>query len=218
MSRLKKLYVYGANYFDLYKLIDAINRNEPTYDFQGFLHEYSNIIPEDTNYPIIRRNERISFFTKKEDNYFVVNTTGNWNYMRKKVNLLKGRKGKFVSLIHPDIDMNLVEVGNGCILPEGCVVGGNTKIGDFVTMRLKCLVSHDVVIEDYVFLGPGASIGGEATLKRGCFIGMGAVVMGGVTIGEGSTVGAGAVVTKDVAPGEVVVGVPAKPISKDKKK
>jgi acetyltransferase-like isoleucine patch superfamily enzyme len=33
-----------------------------------------------------------------------------------------------------------------------------------------------------------------------------------VTIGDGAVVGANAVVTKDVAAGEIVAGVPAKPL------
>ena len=44
-------------------------------------------------------------------------------------------------------------------------------------------------------------------------LGSGAVILGGIIIGEGALVGAGAVVTRDVAPGEVVVGNPARPLA-----
>jgi len=47
---------------------------------------------------------------------------------------------------------------------------------------------------------------------RGAAIGSGAVILGGVTVGAASLVGAGAVVTREVAPGETVVGNPARPL------
>ena len=43
-------------------------------------------------------------------------------------------------------------------------------------------------------------------------IGVGASIKPGVRLGEGSVIGVGAAVIKDVNPGDVVVGVPAKPI------
>lgn len=53
---------------------------------------------------------------------------------------------------------------------------------------------------------------GPITIGRSVFIGQGAIVMGGVTIGDGATVGAHAIVTRDVAPGQTVVGIPARPL------
>jgi serine O-acetyltransferase len=42
------------------------------------------------------------------------------------------------------------------------------------------------------------------------FIGIGARVLGGITIGEDAEIGANAVVIHDVAPGDTVVGIPAR--------
>jgi serine O-acetyltransferase len=44
----------------------------------------------------------------------------------------------------------------------------------------------------------------------GVFVGVGARVLGGITIGEGAEIGANAVVIHDVAPGDTVVGIPAR--------
>jgi serine O-acetyltransferase len=46
-------------------------------------------------------------------------------------------------------------------------------------------------------------------------IGSGAQVLGPITVGEGAKIGANSVVTKDVAPGQTVVGIPAKPVPVD---
>jgi maltose O-acetyltransferase len=44
---------------------------------------------------------------------------------------------------------------------------------------------------------------------------MGALVLDNLEVGDGARVAAGAVVTKDVAPGETVMGVPARPVRRD---
>jgi maltose O-acetyltransferase len=49
-------------------------------------------------------------------------------------------------------------------------------------------------------------------VERRASLGSGAVILGGVRIGEAAIIGAGAVVTRDVAPGETVVGNPARPL------
>jgi serine O-acetyltransferase len=41
------------------------------------------------------------------------------------------------------------------------------------------------------------------------------VLLGGITVGDDAAIGANAVVTNDVAPGAVVVGVPAREISRE---
>ncbi|RLV47631.1 acyltransferase [Nocardioides mangrovicus] len=84
-----------------------------------------------------------------------------------------------------------VSIGSGCVLADGVFVASADH--DRVD-RHRVHGSGPVVIGDDVFLGQRA------------------VVLGGVTIGDGATVGAHAVVTRDVAPGQVVGGVPARPL------
>ncbi len=205
---MKKLYILGAKYFDLVKRVEAINKLEPTWKIGGFLHTIRRIKRDDLwGYPLIGI-EKIEALARDGNNYFFCNKPRNIRAAQ----LLLSYNCNIATLVHPAIDLNYVSMGKGCILPEGCIVGGRAKIGDFVTVRMMSLISHDVTIEDYVFIGPSVSIAGEAVLKRRCFIGQGAIIMGGRVIGEESVVGAGAVVTKDVPPGTVVIGIPAKPM------
>jgi acetyltransferase-like isoleucine patch superfamily enzyme len=53
---------------------------------------------------------------------------------------------------------------------------------------------------------------GTVRIGDRCWIGAKAVILKDVELGDGCVIGAGAIVTRSVAPGEVVVGVPAKPI------
>jgi len=84
-----------------------------------------------------------------------------------------------------------VTIGSGCVIADGVFVGSSDHdLGD----RHQVHGSGPIAIGDRVFLGQRS------------------VVLGGVTIGDGATVGAHAVVTRDVAPGQTVVGVPARPV------
>lgn len=211
---MKKLVIFGASFFDLIKLIDAINREKLTWNLIGFIDDKKEL--QNTffgGYHVLGGREIIPDLVK-EGVYFIHSVAGNWKKIKMAGDLLDSYGCKVANLVHPSIDMNYVEIGHGCILPEGCVVGGNVKIGNYVILRLNALISHDVEIEDYVFIGPGTVIGGNAVLKKGCYIGAGATIMLKRTIGKESLIGAGSVVTKNVIENTTVAGVPAKIIIK----
>lgn len=134
----------------------------------------------------------------------------------------------------------------GCEIGDETTVGTFVEIQKGVTIGARCKIqSHTficegVTIEDEVFVGhnvnflndrypaaanPDGSKKTEADwtlektiVRKGAALGTGVVILPGVTIGEGAVVGAGAVVTRDVAAGSVVVGNPAKPISRHRKR
>lgn len=212
--RAKKLYVFGLAFLDILKLIHAINDVTPTWKFCGFISNSTDNLAISNSYPIVTESEVLELVRKNKDIYIVNNSNLNYRQLSKSFQNLIYHGCKLCNLIHPTVDMNRVKIGNGCIIPAGCIIGGNAKIGDFVICDYKTLISHDVTIDDNVLIGPGACIGGDAHIKKGSVIGIGAIVMGKLTINEGSIVGAGAVVTKDVEPNTVVVGIPAKPIKR----
>jgi sugar O-acyltransferase (sialic acid O-acetyltransferase NeuD family) len=211
---MKKLLIYGAGFFDVVKLIEAINRSKPAWTILGFLDDTPELKGRSLNgYPVLGGRELLPEYVKQAETYFFNNVNGTRSGCRQIAELLASYQCRVPSLVHPAIDLSYVKVGSGCIIPEGCVLGANVTIGDHVTLRYGAVISHDVRIEDLVLIGPGATIGGRAVLKTGCTIGAGATVMREHTVGEFSTVGAGAVVTRDVAPSTTVAGVPAKNIN-----
>ena len=79
---------------------------------------------------------------------------------------------------------------------------------------MACTLDHDVVLGEGVYLSPGVNLAGTVVVEEGAFIGIRATVAPGVRIGAWATVGAGAVVLHDVAPGDTVVGVPARSLQR----
>ena len=140
--------------------------------------------------------------------------------------------GERVAIFHPDL-VNLY----GCRIGDDTKIGSfveiqkNAQVGSRCKISSHTFICEGVTIEDEVFVGhgvmfindphPRATAAGQLQteadwavvptfVRRGASIGSGATIMCGITIGEQAMVGAGAVVTRDVAPGETVVGVPAR--------
>jgi UDP-2-acetamido-3-amino-2,3-dideoxy-glucuronate N-acetyltransferase len=129
----------------------------------------------------------------------------------------------------------------GCTLGDHTRVGPFVEIQSGVSIGASCKIqSHSfictgVTIADEVFVGHGVVFINdkrprattdegelqtdddwelvETVIERRASLGSGAIIMGGVRVGAGAIIGAGATVTKDVAPGEVVVGNPARALA-----
>lgn len=112
-----------------------------------------------------------------------------------------------------------VELGEGAVLCHHTVVTASARIGVHFHANIYSYVAHDCVIGDFVTLAPRVCINGNTIVEDDAYIGTGAVLKQGtpdkpLRIGRGAIVGMGAVVTKDVAPGQVVVGNPARPLER----
>lgn len=94
-------------------------------------------------------------------------------------------------------------IGGGLLLPHpnGIVIHPAVVIG------VNCILFQQVTL---------GTRGGKAVplVGNGVDIGPGAKILGGVVIGDHAVIGANAVVLEDVAPGDVVAGIPARPIGR----
>ncbi len=115
------------------------------------------------------------------------------------------------------ITLDDVVIGEGAILCPFSLLTSTIRVGRFFHANNHAYVSHDCIIGDFVTLAPGAKLNGNIHVGDHAYIGSGAVVKQGTPaqprrIGPGAVIGMGAVVTRDVAPGETVVGNPARPL------
>ncbi|HEY2744348.1 MAG TPA: serine acetyltransferase [Polyangia bacterium] len=106
----------------------------------------------------------------------------------------------FATHLAPETEIGAgTELGYGGI---GVVIHGEARLG------------RDVLVSPGVVIGGRSGLPGAPNIGDRVKIGAGAKVLGPIVIGEGAHIGANAVVIHDVAPGEVVVGIPARPIAR----
>jgi len=105
--------------------------------------------------------------------------------------------------IHPG-----AQIGRRVIIDHGMgvVIGETAVLGD------------DVYLYHQVTLGGTSSQRGKRhpTVGRNVIIGAGAKILGDILIGDDARVGANAVVVQDVAAGATVVGIPARPVERNR--
>lgn len=209
---MEKIAIIGTGGFarEILTLINDINRQNPKYDFVGFVDEEKAQTIH--GYPIIGNDEEVN---KTKEPLSVVIAVGEPHLKERIRNKYTNSLISFPTLIHPSVliaDPESISIGNGCIICAGCIITTDIIINDFVTLNLMCTVGHDTVIKDYASFMPSVNISGEVNVGKNVYVGTGAKIINQVEIGENTIVGAGAVVAKSLPAKCTAVGVPAKPI------
>lgn len=204
-----RIYVLGARDSSVVRLIKDVNSAHDTeIQVLGFIDQNWRDLPEYFHgSPVIQTDPNPEM--GGSDEIHLVNSIASSMRERVKVTSLWQQRGwKFMNLVHPSVNLEMVELGEGNLVLEG-FLGPGTRLGDHNVIRSGGFVGHDSAVGDHCFVGPNATLCGEIRLESETFIGAGATVLPRLKIGNGAIVGAGAVVTKDVLSGEKVVGVPA---------
>jgi sugar O-acyltransferase (sialic acid O-acetyltransferase NeuD family) len=116
-------------------------------------------------------------------------------------------------LVHPSAVVSAsATLGRGTVVFAMAVVNADATVGDACIVNTAAVVEHDCVLGDGVHLSPSATLAGNVRVASCGWIGAGATVLPGVRVDADAVVGGGALVRAEVAAGQVVAGVPARPL------
>ncbi len=104
-----------------------------------------------------------------------------------------------------------VQISMNSLVDRGTI--DDTIIESGAKIDCLCMVGHNCHLEEGAVLIEGTLLYGSCRIGKNAYL-AGPMVRNQCTIGEGAFVGMGSVVTKDVAPGQSVVGIPAKPFQR----
>lgn len=129
---------------------------------------------------------------------------------------LSGGGHDFPTLVHPSATIgSQFHHGHGLIVLAGVSIGTNVTLGSHVHLNGHAVLGHDAHCHDFVSINPNATLSGECTVGHRTLLGAGSTVLQQVDIGTDVIVGASACVTQSVPDDSTVVGVPARPLTKD---
>lgn len=181
------------------------------YDIKGFLDDNPTALKGfDFQYPPILSS--IDDYIIEEKDVFVC-SIGDVHTKKRIVENIESHGGRFINLIHPNVQINSTAIiGNGVLVFHDVHIGSEAIIGKHVMLQSYSAIGHDVVIGDYTRIDPkvsvigGVKVGSCVTLHTMC------VLNHKVTVGDDAVVGALSFVIRKVKSGITVFGIPAKEI------
>jgi sugar O-acyltransferase (sialic acid O-acetyltransferase NeuD family) len=145
----------------------------------------------------------------------VIVTIGNCSARWEKQRLLESAGGRLATLIHPAASVSCyANIASGSVVMAGAVVNIAAYVGPAGIINTGATVDHDCKLAEAVHIAPGAHLSGNVKIGSLSWIGVGSCIKQGIVVGERVMVGAGAVVVSPIDSNQIVVGNPAKPMSK----
>lgn len=210
-----KLVCIGASNPETIRVVDAIKEVEPDFEFLGFVDNDKEKWGKNfCGYPVFGWTDAVVELNNRGAEFCNLIARRDCRSRYETTRLLVKAGARLTNLIHPSVNLEMVNIGVGNYVQENAILQAGVTLGNNINIQMGSIIGHDTRIGDSVLIAPGCSIPGNVTVEDGTFVGVGASIIPRITIGRWSIIGAGTVVIRDVPPYSVVVGNPGKVIKK----
>ncbi len=205
-----KLIGIGANNPETLRMVAAISKIAPDFSFIGFID--NDIAKQKQCFfgiPVLGGHEAIPSLTAPDVRF--VNLITRDCVTRYETSLKAAELGAvFCNFVHPDVNLEMVDMGVGNYIQEGVILQACVEIGCNSSIHMGSLIGHETRIGHSVFIAHGCNVSGCVQINDGVLMGAGVTLHPRISIGEWSVISAGATVRKNVPPCSLVAGNPAK--------
>lgn len=216
----RKLIILGTGGLarELAMLAEQINAVQHLWEIAGFIGEPGCPVGKNLGIATILGDDAWLLSQDFEADLVVGTGYPNLRYKILSAYLKKTKQFHFPNLIHPNalVDNQYIEIGQGNVITAGCIFTCDISVGNFNLFNWNVTVGHDASIGSFNVINPGSNISGYVKMGDRILVGTGAQILEGLKIESDVTIGAGAVVTKNVESQQTVVGIPAKPLVRDR--
>lgn len=194
---------------EVYHLATECDGYGVDFDIKGFLDDNLNAL-NGFEFPYPPVLATISDYIIDEEDVFAC-SIGDVHTKIKIVEYIESKGGRFISLIHPNVQINkTTKLGGGLLVFHDVHVGCDTNIGNHVMLQSYVAIGHDAVVGDYCRIDPKVSIIGGVIVGNRVTVHTMSVLNHKVIVGDDAIVGAMSFVIRKVKPGITVFGIPAK--------
>lgn len=212
----KEYYIIGSGGFAKEVRFLAESTLDENYFFKGYIDKMplddsalvgksqDEIITEDYFFENIEPSPNINLFMG----------VGDPNLLKKLSESFKSYS--FPNLVSKDavIDLRSISLGKGNIFTAGCILTVDIKVDSFNVFNLNATVGHEAEIGSFNIFNPGANISGNVKIKSCNLFGVNSTILQNLEVGHGNILGASSLATKSIGDNQIMVGVPAKNITK----
>jgi acetyltransferase EpsM len=200
------------------QILNAVEKYSVKFELLGFAFDDESFGNEINGIPILDKTYNVYDKYKKFEDVFYVYSLYRSDVIEERVKLRESLKipiEKYVSFVHPLATVaRSAQIGYGNIILANVVINPNVKIGNFNTFNSNSLVGHDTVMGDNNFVAGHSVIGSNLKIGNGNFFGLNSSSKNFIKIGDYNIIGMAANLVKDVQSRQIMIGNPARPLSK----